>query len=48
MLVERHGPVARHEFETGVVKKWQNDKFSHGAFVIQHPYTKIDLMVIYL
>ncbi len=34
LLEERHGRVVKDTFETGVVKKWSEDEFSHGAFVL--------------
>ena len=34
LLEERHGRVVKDTFETGIVKKWSEDEFSHGAFVL--------------
>ena len=35
ILTARHGQVVRETFREAVVKKWSQDTFSHGAFVIQ-------------
>ena len=45
ILEERHGSVVRETYETGVVKKWQEDNHAHGAFVIQNAFQRVDLMV---
>ncbi|XP_048838103.1 L-amino-acid oxidase [Brienomyrus brachyistius] len=37
-LVEIHGEEIRHLCTGGVVKKWNQDPFSHGAFAIFTPY----------
>ena len=47
LLEERHGSVVRETYETGVVKKWQEDNHAHGAFVIQNAFQRVDLMVKY-
>jgi len=42
-LEKIHGPVVRQEYEEGVVKNWNKDKFSHGGFVMLEPYQKYNL-----
>ena len=44
-LEERHGRVVRETFQTGAVKKWQEDNHAHGGFVIQNAFQRVDLMV---
>lgn len=39
-----HGPVVREEFESMVVKRWQADEFSHGAYVFHEPFQKYTYM----
>jgi len=35
-----HGPVVREEYEDTIIKKWNLDEFSHGAFVMLEPFQK--------
>ena len=43
-LVTFHGPVARQAWTgEGVVKRWMEDNFSHGAFVFTRPFQQQDL-----
>merc|ERR1719334_2640685 len=44
MMVDRHGEIARDQFETGVVKKWQLDNFAHGAFVMPYVFQASELI----
>merc|ERR1712142_1367208 len=44
ILAERHGNVVRETYETGIVKKWQEDTHSRGAFVFQNAYQKFDFL----
>ena len=37
----------RDEFESMVVKRWQADEFSHGAFMVQEPFQKYTYMVFF-
>ena len=44
LLEKRHGKVVRDTFEEGLVKKWNTDSFSHGAFVLQGVYQRHHFM----
>ena len=35
ILTARHGKVVRETFREAAVKKWSQDTFSHGAFVME-------------
>ena len=45
-LAKRHGEVVRETYEEGIVKKWNLDSFSHGAFVQQGVFQRYFHMVI--
>jgi len=35
-----HGPVVREEYEDAIIKNWNKDEFSHGAYVMLEPFQK--------
>jgi len=43
-LEKIHGPIVRSEYEEGFIYNWMQDKFSHGAFVMQEPFQKYNFM----
>merc|ERR1712142_21587 len=43
-LEERHGSVVRETYQTGAVKKWQEDNHAYGGFVLQNAFQRHDLM----
>jgi len=44
LVAERHGVIAKEEFEEGVVKKWILDPYSHGGFVMRDTFQAHDHM----
>ena len=50
ILTARHGKVVRETFREAAVKKWSQDTFSHGAFVMegveQRPLLQVSFNII--
>ena len=45
LLTARHGQVVRETYREGIVKRWTQDSFSHGAFVMEGVSQKTMLKV---